>query len=410
LKLNNRTVRALTLPAGENDRIVFDDDLGGFGYRLRRSPGGGLSRTWVCQYRAHGRTRRITIASNELLDADQARTQAKRILGAVALGRDPQAERESARLKQVHTLKSVAETYLEDRKHELRPASYRVTKLYLGGKAYFGPLHNTPISEIRRADVAARISAVKRNSGMVTASRARSALSTLFVWAMGEGLAEANPVIGTNQPDTSEPRDRVLTSEELVAIWKASGDGEYGKIVKLLMLLCSRRQEIGGMKWSEINREKCEWTLPKERAKNKRELTLPLPPAAISIIESVPQIVSRDRVFGARAPTGFCGWTWSKAELDQRLGDSVRPWRIHDVRRSVATHLADDLNVQPHVIECILGHYGGFRRGTAQVYNKSPYANEMRSALMAWSEHLQSLVDGTARKIIAFPQKSAPGA
>jgi integrase len=295
LKLNNRTVRALTLPAGENDRIVFDDDLGGFGYRLRRSPGGGLSRTWVCQYRAHGRTRRITIASNELLDADQARAQAKRILGAVALGRDPQAERESARLKQVHTLKSVAETYLEDRKHELRPASYRVTKLYLGGKAYFGPLHNTPISEIRRADVAARISAVKRNSGMVTASRARSALSTLFVWAMGEGLAEANPVIGTNQPDTSEPRDRVLTSEELVAIWKASGDGEYGKIVKLLMLLCSRRQEIGGMKWSEINREKCEWTLPKERAKNKRELTLPLPPAAISIIESVPQIVSRDR-------------------------------------------------------------------------------------------------------------------
>ena len=163
-KLNSRTIRALTLPAGENDRIVFDDDLGGFGYRLRRSPGGELSRTWVCQYRAHGRTRRITIASSQVLDADQARAQAKRILGAVALGRDPQAERESARLKQVHTLKSVAETYLDDRKGDLRPASYRVTELYLTGSAYFGPLHNVPIGDITRADVAARISAIKRNS------------------------------------------------------------------------------------------------------------------------------------------------------------------------------------------------------------------------------------------------------
>ena len=88
----------------------------------------------------------------------------------------------------------------------------------------------------------------------------------------------------------------------------------------------------------------------------------------------------------------------------------MRPWRIHDIRRSVATHLADDLNVQPHIIECILGHYGGFRRGVAQVYNKSPYMNEMRAALVAWSERLQSLVAGGAHKIVAFPQKTAPGA
>jgi integrase len=410
LKLNNRTVRGLSLPAGENDRIAFDDDLAGFGFRMRRSPGGGVSRTWVCQYRAHGRTRRITIASSEVLGADAARAEARRILGAVALGRDPQAERESARLKHVHTLKSMAEGYLEARQDDLRPASYRVTKLYLTGKDYFGPLHTTAIGDITRADVAARVSAIKRNSGMVTASRARSALSSLFAWAMGEGLAEANPVIGTNQPDTSEPRERVLTDAELAAIWNSSGDGEFGKIIKLLMLLASRRQEIGGMRWSEIDRDKGEWTLPKERAKNNRELTLPLPPAALEILGSVPEIVGRDCVFGGRSPAGFCDWSRGKAELDQRLGDQVAPWKIHDIRRSVATHLGDDLNVQPHVIECILGHYGGFRRGTAQVYNKSPYANEMRTALVAWSEHLQSLVDDTARKFIPFPQKSAPGA
>src|SRR5262249_21228470 len=375
-----------------------------------RSGDAQVRRTWIVQYRAHGRTRRVLIGSAELLGAEQARAQAKKILGAVALGHDPQAERASARLKQVHTLKSVAESYLNVREHDLRPASFRVTKLYLTGSAYFGPLHSTAIGDITRADVAARINVIKRNSGMVTASRARSALSSLFVWAMGEGLAEANPVIGTNQPDTSEPRDRVLDSEELVAIWKASGDGEFGKVLKLLMLLGSRRQEIGGMKWADINREKCEWVLPKERAKNKRELTVPLPPAATSIIDSVPQIVGREHVFGGRSPTGFCDWSRSKAELDQRLGDQVAPWKIHDVRLSVAHHLDDDLNVQPHIIECILGHYGGFRRGTAGTYNRSPYMAEMRTALIAWSEHLHALVAGTARKIVVFPQKTAPGA
>src|SRR5262249_29577381 len=230
------------------------------------------------------------------------------------------------------------------------------------------------------------------------------------VWAMGEGTTEVNPVIGTNQPDTSEPRDRVLDEGELVAIWKACTDGEFGKVLRLLMLLGSRRQEIGGMKWSEIDRDKSVWTLPKERAKNGRELTLPLQPLALEIIESVPEIVGREHVFGGRSPAGFCDWSRGKVNLDRRLGESVRPWRIHDIRRSVATHLADDLNVQPHIIECILGHYGGFRRGVAQVYNKSPYANEMRAALVAWSEHLQSLVDGTARKILAFQQKTASGA
>ena len=409
LKLNNRTVRSLRL-IGKTDLIAFDDDLPGLGFRLRLLKGGRISKTFIVQYRFHGRTRRVLLGSAEVLDSEQARAQAKRILGAVALGRDPQAERESARLKQVHTLKSVAETYLDDRKDDLRPASYRVTKLYLTGNAYFGPLHNVAIGDITRADVAARLNVIKKNSGMVTASRARSALSSLLVWAMEQGLAEGNSVVGTRQPDTSEPRDRVLTDSELVAVWKASGDGEFGKIVKLLMLLGSRRQEIGGMRWSELGRDKAEWTLPKQRAKTNRDLTLPLPKLALEIIESVPEIIGRQHVFGGRSPTGFCDWSRSKAELDKRLGDQVAAFRIHDIRRSVATHLADDLNVQPHVIECILGHYGGFRRGVAQVYNKSPYMNEMRAALVAWSERLQSLVAGGARKIVAFPQKTAPGA
>src|SRR5262249_54531173 len=186
---------------------------------------GQVRRTWVAQYRSHGRTRRMKIGTAEKLSPEEARRAARKVLASVELGNDPQAERARARLEQARTLNSIAKSYLEAREEELRPASYRVTKLYLTGKAYFGPLFSTAIGDITRADVAPRITAIKRNSGMVSASRARSALSSLFVWAMGEGLCEANPVVGTNEPGSSEPRERVLDSTELVAIWKASGDG-----------------------------------------------------------------------------------------------------------------------------------------------------------------------------------------
>src|SRR5262249_30266028 len=311
-----------------------------------------------------------------------------------------------ARLKQAHTLKSIAENYLAIRKTELRPASYRVTKLYLLGSAYFGPLHTTTVGEITRADVAARLQAITRNSGLVTASRARSALSSLFSWAMGEGLCESNPVIGTNRPPDAAPRERVLSDTEIAAIWAAAGDDEYGKIIKLQLILAARRSEIGGLRWSEIDRDKGLWTLPKERSKNRRALVLPLPTFAISIIDSVPCIVGRDHLFGARSPTGFCEWSRSKQELDARLTDRVAQWRLHDLRRSAATKMAD-LGVQPHVIECILGHYGGFRSGITSVYNKSPYMNEMRAALTLWADHVRSIVEGGERKIVAMHRQVA---
>src|SRR5262245_40458517 len=102
LKLNNKTVRGLAV-AGKTDLIVFDDDMPGFGFRLRLLSSGRINKTWVVQYRSHGRSRRVLIGSAEVLGAEQARAQAKKVLGAVALGRDPRAERESTRLKQAHT-------------------------------------------------------------------------------------------------------------------------------------------------------------------------------------------------------------------------------------------------------------------------------------------------------------------
>ena len=196
------------------------------------------------QYRAVGRTRRTKIGDAEKLTAKKAREAAAKVLAKVTLGSDPQSEKENARKIAARTLKSVADEYLAMKKLDVengryRPASYRVTKLYLSGKAYFGPLHSTGITEITLSDVATRLNAITRNSGNVTSGRARSALSSMFTWAMTQGyMGERpyNPVIATEKPKDAVQGDRVLEDAELAAIWHACNDDDYGRIVKLLML------------------------------------------------------------------------------------------------------------------------------------------------------------------------------
>ena len=142
---------------------------------------------------------------------------------------------------------------------------------------------------------------------------------------------------------------------------------------------------------SEFDFAKGCWTLPKARSKNGHALTLPLPPTALAVIESTPD-KGRDQLFGDRA-AGFTSWYYAKQQLDVRLGDAVRPWKLHDLRRTIATRLAD-LGIEPHHIEALLNHFGGHRRGVAQIYNRSVYEQAMRRALLRWHDHLMALVEG----------------
>ena len=232
------------------------------------------------------------------------------------------------------------------------------------------------------------IRAIASGRSAPTAAAARRALSAFFSWAVGEGFLNdgTNPVDGTRCPADSVPRDHTPIESELVAIWNGCGDEDFGRIVRLLILLGNRRQEVGGMRWSEIDLTAGVWVLPAERSKNRRSLTVVLPPPALAIIQSTPK-TNRDCLFGNRAGSGFTGWTSAKAELDRRLGSAVRPWRLHDLRRGVATGLID-LGIAPHVVEACLNHYSGHRAGVAGVYNKSDYTRQIAAALARWSEHV----------------------
>jgi integrase len=248
------------------------------------------------------------------------------------------------------------------------------------------------VFDIRRGDVAARVAEIASASGPVAASRARCALSTCFAWCIAEGWElPANPVTGTNCPAEPAPRDRVLSADELRALWGALPDNDFGQIVRLLILLGQRRNEIGGMCWSEL-REDGVWVIPAARCKNHREHALPLSPMAQRIIEAQPRRNGCEVVFGEGA-RGFNGWGHAKAALDKRLAaDGIQHFRLHDLRRTIATMLVDRLGVLPHVVEAILNHASGHRSGVAGIYNRARYSTEMRNALDRWALEVARIV------------------
>jgi integrase len=214
----------------------------------------------------------------------------------------------------------------------------------------------------------------------------------MFTWAMREGLALSNPVANTNRRE-ERARDRVLSADELHKIWRALRDDDSGTIVKLLMLTGQRANEIAGLRWDEIDFQRGLISLPGTRTKNKRPHDIPISPTVVSLLQSRVR-TDRDSVFG-RLSGPFSGWSATKAALDERTGP-LKHWVIHDLRRSVATGMAD-IGIQPHIIEAVLNHVSGHKGGIAGIYNRAQYSTEKAQALARWDEHLRVLVGMRAR-------------
>jgi integrase len=252
------------------------------------------------------------------------------------------------------------------------------------------------------------LSALAAAKSGATANRVRSSVSSFFSWAMREGLLEANPAAFTDRrPEVS--RDRLITSDELQSIWVALRDDAYGDIIRLLVLLGVRREEIGGLKYSEIDFGRALVTLPPARVKNKRERLIVLSAPALAILQNRPRLTwpdgsACDLVFG-RAGRGFSHWNGAKTDLDARItaehGEPLRPWVLHDFRRLMSTTMHDQLQIPPHVVEACLGHHG-HQHGVAGVYNRAGYEREMRFALDRWSEFVLAVAEGRKSKIIAL--------
>jgi integrase len=417
MKLTTISLRNISLPAGVADKVYFDEDLPGFGLRVRAS---GVH-SWMVQYAIAGRTRRVVLGLASALDASRARATAKDLLARVRLGHDPAAEKELARARAGETFGALLPRFLERQKARLKPRSYQATERHL--LAHAKALHGAPVEAIIRRTIATRLSEIAKRNGPTSCNRVRASLSAYFTWLAREGYVETNPVAFTNKAVENTARERVLSDAELRVIWLALANGsprspDYPVILKLLMLTGARRNEIADLTWDEVDLDAALITLPPARTKNKREHVIPLSEPALAILRTLPRRTMadgapREHVFG-KGSRGFQGWNPAKRELDARIAEAGCPvldWTLHDFRRSLSTALHERFNVPPHVVEAMLGHVGGHKAGVAGVYNKALYLEERRRALEQWGAHIMGLTGTPAKapKVVKLRRAIAAG-
>ena len=258
-------------------------------------------------------------------------------------------------------------------------------------------LHALAVEVIDRRTIAVLLGEIAEKSGPFAANRTRASLSGFFSWLIREGIVEANPILATNEAIEGPPRTRVLSDDELAAIWNALGDDQYSSIVKLLLLTGCRREEIASLRWSEVDLDRAIATLPGERTKNRREHLVPLSAHALTVLAAQTRRVNpdgapRDLIFG-RGEGGWKNWSACKDELNARIHPPISGWNLHDFRRSVSTSLHQQFDTAPFLVELILGH-SGVQTGVAGIYNRANYVDQRRVALTRWADHIVGLATG----------------
>jgi integrase len=260
-----------------------------------------------------------------------------------------------------------------------------------------------PAACVGKAEIHDMLNAIMDRGAPTAANRVLAVVKKLFRWALGRGYVDRDPCSGIPKPGNETKRDRVLDNDELARVWRSAETMAYpfGPAVRLLILTGARREEVGAMRWSEIDLEGKIWTLPAGRAKNNVEHVVPLSDPALSLIRSLPRIGRAAFVFTTTGETAVSGWSNAKANLDDAILEAMREgdpkpeaipgWTLHDLRRTFATGLAG-LGVATPVVEKILNHVSGSFGGVAGVYQRHAFAVEKRAALHKWAARVAVIV------------------
>ena len=349
------------------------------------------SKSWALRYRLGGRSIKLTIGSAGVLELAAARAAARAALATIAEGRDPALVKRSARTQTLETFEIVARRFIE-RYAKLHNKSWRDSERILQREAVPHWRHR-PVASITRVDVVALIDGIVDRGAPAMANRTLTVLRRLFGWFVERGTLELSPCERVKDPASETRRERVHSDAELREIWRAADilDYPFGVVIKLLLLTGARREEVAGMRWSELAADLSLWTLPAERVKNKNRHEIPLSAPARALLADVPRI--SEFVFTTTGVAPVSGFARAKRRLDQAITPPLPPWVLHDLRRSLASGMAA-LGVQMPVVEKILNHVGGSFAGVAGVYQRYDFAKEKRHALEAWGRHILALEHG----------------
>ena len=354
-------------------------------------------KSWALRYRIDGRQRRLTLGRYPRMKLAKARKEAIEKLKAVDRGEDPaEAKKETAAPDTVGGVVSEFVTrYLKPRNKSWQETERILLKETEKWK-------HRPAETIKRADVLNLLDKIMDRGTPYMANRTHAALSRLFSWAAERGHIEVSPLVGVRAPGEETSRDRVLTDGELAEIWNAAEGLGYplGPFYQVVLLTAQRRGDAAGMRWQDLDLENGLWTLQAAQTKAGRIHDVPLSGPVLELLERLPRFEGEyvwTTTSGEKPINGF-GKAFKRinaAILEARKKDNpqakpIEDWKVHDLRRSAATHMAK-ANVPPHVLAAILNHSPGRTMGISAVYIRHKYASERREALEAWAGHVMEL-------------------
>ncbi|KWV94492.1 hypothetical protein ASS64_11945 [Erythrobacter sp. AP23] len=385
--------------------ILWDRDLKGFGLRI--SPGGAKS--YVIQYRMGGRgfpARRYTIGKHDSpWTTVAARSEAKRLLAEVELGRDPKEAEEERQADQLNSrFEQFAEQFLElYGRREWAENNYKNQAGYL--RNWIIPvLGKKPLATIKRKHITAVLDKVPANKPSLPRNLF-VLMRLMFNWAVDRGALEASPVSGMKPPKQPQERHHILAHDELIllAAYAPKMGTVWGNMIQMLLLTGQRKNEVARAEWSEFDSANRLWTIPAARTKNSREQIVPLNAGAMACLDELAGVGVKDAekrwpkrglVFSHKDGKPVSGFSRMKRRLDKGLATAstveMQPWRLHDLRRTVATNM-QQLGVRFEVTEALLNHVSITHAGVASVYHRHDWLEEKRAALDAWSEKLAEL-------------------
>ena len=374
LRLSDLAIKNLKAPA-KGQTTYHDQSLTGFGVRV--SQGGTKTFTLM-----HGFDRRLTtIGRYPIISLAQARDKARKILARKTLG----IENAAPTLSFTQTFDLFTQTYGKENRDRTRKETARLVNKHLMPR-----LRARAIGDITTQEVAAILDKLLPKPG--TANHVYAVARLLFRWAARRRLIDRSPIDGLPPPSKPVFRDRVLTQEELLTVFRAAQDGStFGNIIQLLILTGQRKSQIANLRREYIDEDAGLITWPPGTMKGNRRHSIPLSATVAELLTNLPK---EGYLFPARdRDTPFNGFSKCKGAFDKRF-DDVQPYVIHDLRRTFASGM-QELGVRIEVTEKLLNHTSGSFAGIVSVYQRHSYLPEMRAAVQKWEDHLQALLSTT---------------
>jgi integrase len=415
-RLTDRTLKALKPAASGKHYDVFDREVAGFGVRV--SDTGRVTFVLAARYPGSNNPTRRALGKYGSLSLAAARAKASAWIRLIEKGVDPATEEERERQaelrKQKHSFAAVAEAYIahihrqKQRKADVVEREIRAEFISRWGER--------PIADITQHDVVAVIDAAVERGAPYQAHNLFGHIRTLFGWVIGRGVygLEHSPcdrLKPKNLIGTREPRQRVLTDDELRAFWRATARMGYpfGPMFRMLLLTGQRKSEVSDARWREFDLDAALWTVPPERFKSNATHLVPLTEPVLALLRELPRFQRGDHLFsttfGVKPVDGF---SKTKERLDRLMLDELRavhgeaavlpPFVLHDLRRSTRTRLSA-LRVPDTVAEMIIGHG---RKGIQRVYDQHKFVDEMREALALWTSRLRDIVEPAPPNVVSF--------